>query len=119
MESSQKIIILEVHKAYLEDLPQIVEADHLAAKMGVSIHAIYQRGQRETKERPLLPPRIAATGKMRFHKALVIDWWFKNYISTEPKKRNECHPESRGRGRPTKAELVSRAKSSTLNLVGG
>lgn len=92
---------LETISEFLADLPTIVTADLLAAKMDVDIHALYMRKYRQKKtDRQLLPQQFGVTRRIKFHKTDVINWWLNWFSDENPNEINQLLSAPPKRGRP-------------------
>ena len=64
---------------HLADLPPLVTAEILAAKLGIKTETLYQRlwRQKKTPSLNLLPPQFPIPGcnKVAFARQSCLDWW--------------------------------------------
>lgn len=96
----------EVITRYLADLPDLVTPEILAAKLGISIKALWQRQWRSRNipnYKDSLPPRfpIPGSNSVFFERSQVIDWWL-----TQNENKTESPTDIKRRGRPTIASKI-------------
>lgn len=91
---------------HLADLPDVVDAEKLALKMGCKVETIYQRAwrQRKNPKLNLIPIRLIIPGnnELLFTRAAVVDW-LSSAVPTPDSNRGPGRPKGatsrRGIGR--------------------